>query len=289
MKQQRISIDDTFVTLYEWGAATPGRPSVIFFHATGFHARCWDEVIRRLPDVHAYAVDAVGHGRSGKPSPERSWQRYGQDVITLTKTLKLFGAVGVGHSMGGNVVTRAASALPDAFAGLILVDPVILPIEQYTDSGYTVKDHPILRRRVRWESPEAMVERFAVREPFSRWHPQVLRDYAEHGLIRDEESYHLACDPLVEAHIYASTRLARNADIYESISRIRAPVRVLRSDMGLATSTDDLSLSPTAPDVAAHFAQGRDVPFPQYTHLIAMEAPDIIALHVRDMVEGMTS
>jgi pimeloyl-ACP methyl ester carboxylesterase len=285
--EHRVSLDDTFVTYYEWGTTQAGRPSVIFFHATGFHARCWDEVIRQVGDIHAFAVDAVGHGRSGKPAPPRSWQRYGQDVITLARQLNLSGAIAVGHSMGGNMITRAAAELPDAFSALLLVDPVILPLEQYTEASYHAADHPILRRRSQWDSPAAMVARFKDREPFSRWHPHVLRDYAEHGLICEGEGCTLACDPWVEAHIYASTRLAINADIYDVIPRVHTPVRILRSDMGLATSTENLSLSPTAPDVAARFVTARDVSFAQYTHLIAMEAPDVIALHLNDMLEGI--
>ncbi|MDX2160317.1 MAG: alpha/beta hydrolase [bacterium] len=280
---RRIPLETTFVTVYEWGTPDSERPSVICFHATSFHGRCWDQTIKAL-NAHVYAVDAVGHGTSGKPTPPRSWQQYGADVVQIAQALELRDAVGVGHSMGGNMLTRAAAAQPDAFSALILVDPVILPETQYVDTDYAIADHPILKRRTLWDSPDAMFERFKDREPFARWQRDVLRDYCAYGLVREGDQYRLACDPAVEAHIYASTRLAINRDIYRAVEGVRVPVRVLRSAVGVATSTDNLSLSPTAPDLAARFADGRDVPFPQYTHFLAMEAPDVVAGHIRDMM-----
>ena len=58
------------LAVWEW----PGEgPALLFAHATGFHGRCWDHIIRMFPRRHCLAIDGRGHGRSGKPEPR--WHR----------------------------------------------------------------------------------------------------------------------------------------------------------------------------------------------------------------------
>ena len=90
---------------FEWqGRAASENPTVLMAHATGFHARCWDQVIRLLPEFHVIAVDFRGHGRSAKPEPPYGWKDFGEDLVALVSHLELQDAVGVGHSMGGHSV-----------------------------------------------------------------------------------------------------------------------------------------------------------------------------------------
>jgi pimeloyl-ACP methyl ester carboxylesterase len=254
---------------------------VILFHATGFHARCWDGVIRHLDGVHCYAVDALGHGTSEKPDPPYGWINYGHDATALAEALKLKGAIGVGHSMGGNSVTRAAAALPDAFSALVLVDPVILPRAMYTPTDYSIDGHFVLKRRREWSSPDEMFNSFKGRGAFARWHDDILRDYCEYGLVPDGEGYVLACAPQVEAHIYMTSMLAPNADVYDAIEKVDIPVRILRCAHYM--TQNDMSASPTAPDLVTYFKNAVDIPLADNTHFIPMESPQLVAQHIREL------
>ena len=54
-----------FRAVTEWlpTIATEDSKKVVLLHATGFHSRCWDEVVRRLdPTVHCIGIDLRGHG-----------------------------------------------------------------------------------------------------------------------------------------------------------------------------------------------------------------------------------
>lgn len=274
-------VDGVRLCVFEWTG--DGRP-LFFAHATGFHARCWDQVVAGLPGRHCYAVDFRGHGRSDKPEPPYDWHHFGDDVAALVQRLGIGGAIGVGHSKGGHALVNAAAQVPGAFAGLLLVDPVILPGAAYRqprEGG----EHFAARRRNEWSSPGEMVERFRDREPFARWDPRVLQDYCEHGLLPNPngDGYVLACPPEVEASIYG---MSLSADIYDRVAEVRVPVTVLRarerSSPTEATRTD-MSSSPTAPDLAAHFANGRDVSLPQYSHFLPMEAPEVVARYAEEL------
>lgn len=280
----RVRVGSLELAGYEW----PGvEPAVLLAHATGFHGRIWDQVARRLPGRRVVAFDFRGHGRSDKPPPPYDWRWFGEDVLAVVDALSLRGAVGVGHSKGGHAVTFAAAHRPEAFAALLLIDPVILPESAYGEGPFP-GEHFAARRRNEWSSPEEMFERFSTREPFSRWDREVLWDYCRHGLLPNPAGtgYVLACPPAVEASIYAGSR-GRN--VYPEVARVRVPVRVLRArSRGLGAVGVDMSASPTAPDLASRFALGEDVELPQYSHFLPMEAPGLVADEVARMVERCT-
>ena len=268
------------LALWEW----PGDdPPLVFVHATGFHGRCWDEIITRINGRRCLAVDMRGHGRSDKPEPPYHWRAFGEDLAALLDMRGIRDAVGVGHSMGGHSVTLAAALMPGAFARLMLLDPVILSPERYI--GPHPVEHFAARRRNRWASPEEMIARFAPRPPFNRWQPAVLRDYCIYGLLPapDDDGYVLACPPHIEADVY---RHSTDANIYNEINRVRVPVTVVRMGQPTTLDTWNMNGSPTAPDLAMAFPDGRDIHIPEHTHFLPMEAPERVAQLAQEALYG---
>ena len=259
-------------------------PPILLAHATGFHARCWNQIIARIPDRRCVAIDMRGHGLSFK-EPPYTWRQFGKDTAGLARQLRLHGATGVGHSMGGHSLTLAAALVPGAFAELILIDPVIMPRALYT--GRHRELHFARKRRNHWRSPHEMFERFKDRPPFMHWDQAVLRDYCDYGLLHDPagHGYVLACPPEIEASIYEASTL-HDADIYDEIAKIEAPVTVIRAARFMPSEGPmDMAASLTARDLAGHFRQGRDVEVP-HSHFIPMEAPQKVADYVNHTAFG---
>lgn len=272
------------LTYFEWGSR-PG-PVVLLLHATGFHARCWDQVVRYLPDdCHVYALDMRGHGRSEKVAPY-VWRSFGQDVGDLVEHLQIHDAVGVGHSMGGHCLVQVAASHP-VFKRLLLIDPVIFEPDAYSTDRYRgfaePEDHPVAKRRNQWDSWEEMYERFRDREPFSVWRDEALRDYCRYGVLAraDGQGFELACPPLVESTIYLGNT---STDIYDVIPLVRIPVVVLRAKPRdpAVHQIMDFSLSPTWERIAEQFSAGRDVPLPHLSHFIPMQNPELVARFIED-------
>jgi len=272
--QSRVPVNGIEIELWEW----PGEgPPVFFCHATGFHARIWDQVIADLQERgaerHCVAFDARGHGRSSKPAPPYAWREFGADAAALAESLGLNGAIGVGHSMGGHSVTLASALQPAAFAALVLFDPVIRARDQYL--GPWKKTAFVAKRRNQWSSAQEMFERFENRPPFDSWDRRVLRDYSDHALQPYGDGYILACPPEIEASIYDGST-AVESNIYPEIASIRIPVHVVRA----GRDRDPASMmgsSPTAPGLAASFARGTDTCLAQHSHFIPMESPELAA------------
>lgn len=276
----RVDLGELALGLFEWPGSDPGLPPLLLVHATGFHARCWDAVVELLPDFHIFAPDMRGHGRSEKPAPPYPWTNYVRDVVALAEQLGLRGALGVGHSKGGYAVARAAAWAPGVFAGLLLVDPVIMARERYGDAAFD--EHFAARRRNHWNSPDEMYERFRARPPFASWQPRVLRDYCDHGLLPspDGDGYVLACPPAIEAATYAGSA---GQDPFDDLARVEIPVRILRGRTRAANAMD-MSSSPTLPGLWRHFPNATDRHLPGHSHFIPMEDPALVAHEIRALV-----
>ena len=267
--EHRFAVNGNEIALWEW----PGEePAVFFCHATGFHARCWDQIIAQLPGRHCYAIDARGHGHSSKPAPPYRWRNFGEDVAAIASQLNLADAVGVGHSMGGHSVTLAAALCPGAFSSLLLLDPVIRNRNEYV--GPWTQAQFVAKRRNRWASPQEMFARFENRQPFQTWDRKVLRDYCEYGLLPSGDGFVLACPPEIEAGIYENSP-APESNIYPEIATIQIPVHVVRSGKQLDPA-NFMGSSPTAPGLASNFAHGTDL-LTDHSHFIPMEAPALTA------------
>jgi pimeloyl-ACP methyl ester carboxylesterase len=267
-----LAVNGIDFAFFDWPAASADAPTLIFAHATGFHARVWDAVIEHFPQARVLALDLRGHGRSGG-GPIDDWRDVVRDVAELVAALGITGAVGIGHSMGGHVLLQCAADHPEAFARLVLFDPVVLAPEFYAPAQplFTADNpHPASRRKGSFTSPEAMIERFRTRDPYCLFDARVFEDYCRHGLLPAPggDGMVLACAPEVEGSVYASSR--SNAGILDAARRVDIPVLVVRAQ---ATGLNDFKSSPTWPELAGILPQGSDLYRPDRTHFHPFEDP----------------
>lgn len=270
-----VDVGDIELGIWHWpGEGTP----IVFLHATGFHARCWDAVIDALPEHPIYAIDLRFHGTSGKEG-KVEWPLMAADIVAALDTLQLKNVLLVGHSVGGYLATIAAAERPERIEKLILLDPVIMAPERYAYSKQVrhimkPEDNPISRRRNAWSGPDEMYERFKERSPFNLWQDRVLKDFCTHALAPGDAPRELACNPLHEVQIYHH----QNGDaIGAALPRVKQPVAIFRAIE--PTEKDDpfdMSRSPTWPALAGEFANAKDAYHHELTHFIPMQAPELV-------------
>lgn len=289
-----LTVNGVSLTYFEWGRDAGGDP-LLLVHATGFHARCWDQVVAHVGRRRVIAIDQRGHGRSDRV-PRIRWRDFGRDVADVVRRLDLRAIVGVGHSAGGHAMVEAAALEPARFRRLVLIDPTIMAPDHYAARGsdadgawIDVADnpHPAAKRRRYFGSIDEMIERLRERPSFARFTPQALRDYCAWGLVprcdrsagaTDDGSavFELACSPEMEGAVYSGA--LGNPAIHDYVRAVTLPVTLLRA-MEPPTPADlaDFRYSPTWPALACEFHDARDIHRPDRTHFLPMEDPALVA------------
>lgn len=288
---RHVDVNGLSLAAFEWRPELRGQgPTLFFVHATSFHGRVWDQVIRHLPPQHVIAFEQRGHGRS-EDAPFRDWQDLGQDLACAVAALDLQGAIGIGHSMGGHALVSAAAVECDRFSQLILIDPALFaPADYLLDPPPRGAPHPALKRKNRFASAQAMVDRLVGRPPYSTFDPRALHDYCVHGLrpAADGQGLELACHPSTEGHIYNTAR--HDPGVYASIRALRIPVTVIRvRPTDPSIQPFDTLGSSTWPELSREFFMGRDICLPEKTHLIPMEDPPFVARLIQDILNTPTA
>ena len=281
-KENYIEVNGTTLCYFEWGTPNADSPTILLVHATGFHARCWDQTISHLQGRHVIAVEMRSHGRSSNSTPV-GWEVYGDDLKAFVKALDLTGIVVAGHSMGGHCIVQALVDIEDRVQRAVLIDPVIMEPATYEGSSHHDRfldeagSHPVARRRNYFDSVQAMYDNFDGRGSYASWLHECLQDYCEYGVLPDADGvgFNLACPPEIEASIYMGSL---NVDVHDLVAQISIPVTILRAKERQGDSTElDFTASPTWSGLAAEFQNGTDVYLPELTHFIPMQSPKLVA------------
>ncbi len=278
-----IEAGEITLAYHEW-PASGGADTLLIAHATGFHGRCYDAIAAHFADMRVIAVDMHGHGQSGG-GPLDDWQCVVEELTDLIDHLGLNGAVGMGHSMGGHAILRAAAAREEAFRSLILFDPVVLTPEFYEVkvSGFSAGQmHPAAKRKRDFASAEEMIERFEARDPYNLFRRDVFENYCRFGLTpAGGGGYELACTPEMEASMYMSSLSGKPA--LAAARGLDVPTTVVRA---VQTGARDFKGSPTWPRLAASMPRGIDMNRPDMTHFHPFQDPDDAARIIAEAIEG---
>lgn len=110
------------LNIVEWG--DPSAPPLILQHGGRDHARSWDAVAEAFAgDYRVIAPELRGHGDSDW-SGDGSYDLvdFDQDFATVVNALDLAPCPMIGHSLGGNIVTRFAGLYPERVTRLVNIE-----------------------------------------------------------------------------------------------------------------------------------------------------------------------
>lgn len=186
---------------------------IVFSHANSYPASTYRYLFQRWRAAghEVVAVERYGHEpQYGVDTRWRGMSRQLTDLIDAQSEPKLWL---VGHSLGGFLSLIAAGLRPQRVQGAILLDsPVIggwrsgfVTVAKATGAWRRLSPAAVAEgRRDRWASVEEAQSHFAQKKLFARWHPDILRDYVQHGTVKDpaEGSRRLAFRREIEADIY---------------------------------------------------------------------------------------
>lgn len=196
-----------------WNTAPAGAPWLHFAHATGMHARLYARLLAPLADrFHIIASDARGHGRTAASDPRAptsdcvEWEDFAADTIAVIDAVAPEARwLLAGHSMGGSASLLAAVAAPQRVAGLVLIDPPMIPFELAREAlAMGIKTaNPMAdgaaRRRADFPDFTSARDRWRGRGVFTGWDDADLEAYLADGLRTMADGVTLTCTPAWEA------------------------------------------------------------------------------------------
>lgn len=266
------TFDGLAIACERFGGTQP--PSVLAVHATGFCKELWRPVVSALGGDHpVLAIDQRGHGDSDTAPPPQRWSALGRDAAAAASRLE--GArIGVGHSSGGAALCIAELGSPGTFAGLVLIEPIVLPgpFRRLEDNPMTAM---ALRRRRSFGARSEARANFAGKGPFERWTDEMLDLYVTYALRDEGDGVVLKCAPEVEADFY---REGWNHRTWECLPEIACPVLVM------AGEDSDTHPAQFVDELAGRFLDGHAQIVTGTTHFVPMERPDVVAKAVADML-----
>ena len=237
--------------------------TVILHHGGLYYSWYWADTIRALSAAgyRVIAKDRLGWGKSSKPDIPYSMNLWASNTVRIMDHLGLEQAALVGHSIGGQMVTRAAFLFPERVSHLITVNQIGLTdrrggrgFEPLTGDEYAMPDMDAV-----YASLLAWAERNYV-----TWRPE----YLEHMRLR--YGYQLSGGWPRMYGVYRMTGHMRNMDtIVNDWQHIQTPTLILGGEEDYPTYAEE------ARNAASIFPNGEAVLIPNVGHNPHEEAPDI--------------
>ncbi|WP_017668323.1 alpha/beta hydrolase [Sandarakinorhabdus sp. AAP62] len=251
-------------------------PRLHFAHATGMNAQLYEPVLAPLADRFAITIsDARGHGHSGldrDPAHLTSWEDFAHDLLRLIDVIDRGSAwVLAGHSMGATVSLLAAAMRPERVAGLVLLDPPMLPFDVAATvrAGASIPNpmaDQAARRRGMFPSRAEARAAYQGRGVFRTWSDAHLDAYLAGGLIDTDEGVELACQPAFEA----ATFRAVSPNVEPALARLQRPFVLLAGAEGSTVRDAELAV------FAAHPLCRSATRLPGTTHFLPLERPEAV-------------
>ncbi len=205
-----------------------------FAHANGFPMGSYRVLFDQLADQ--FDVQGVSHiGHDPRWPVSDNWDALVDEQLAMISAAEE-PVWGVGHSLGGVLLYRAALKAPAYFKGLVLLDPPLYIsglrpwlLKFAKRTGRIDRVTPARQSRYRkksWPDEEAVVDYLQSRALFRNFDERCLSDYVSSGTRPESGQRVLSFEPEVEYNIFCG--IADN--LWGSGRKMKVPVSVLTSE-----------------------------------------------------------
>jgi pimeloyl-ACP methyl ester carboxylesterase len=247
-------------------------PQMMFMHATGFLPWLWEPVIEDFTLTNNIWAPFICDYRSSNPETGLSWDIIARDLAYFCHLQQIREPLIVGHSMGATISVIATSLYGLQPCGLILIEPIFLPDQQYARKN-DIQSHPLASKSIKrvnhWNSEIESWSYLKSKSFFSNWDERVLRLYHKYGMQKqDDGSLRLTCSPESEAALFMGGRIVNPWPLLE---KINCPVLIVEAEKSENKGLVDIQKAVSL----LHNCRYRSVA--SSGHLIPMEKPEEIS------------
>ncbi|KAJ7202021.1 Alpha/Beta hydrolase protein [Mycena pura] len=130
MSSGRIIKSADGTDIYAEAVGNPSKPAVVFIHGFSMSAMAFNAIFDDplwIADLYLVRYDVRGHGRSGKPTDEATWEsrRLAEDFDAVVDAFGLVRPFVLGWSLGGTYITDILCFKPPTYvSGIIYAAPL---------------------------------------------------------------------------------------------------------------------------------------------------------------------
>lgn len=252
---------ETQLPVLEWGQGE----ALVFLHYFGGAAASWRWVAEQLrTDYRCIAIDLPGFGEA-PALEEPSLSAYAAAVTNTLMALEVERYTLIGHSMGGKIALKIAADQPENGLQRVILLAPSPPTQE--------------------PMPAAEKQRMLNNHPNRENAETTLKNATQQPLSAEQRAL------AIQTHIAPDNRAWRwwllegmEHVIAEQMHRVKAPVSVLASVDDPVIPYDTIKR-----DVAGIVPRTQLISLQEIGHLMPLEAPDIVANHIRQILSESQS
>ena len=212
-----------------------------FIHANGFPPDAYNTLLSSLKNK--LKIDSVLlrplWKTPGTINNVKNWDIFLNDFLSHCKENSISDSIGLGHSIGGNIIVRAAISNNNLFKAIILLDPTIfhptaIPIAKalnFLDIFKYIHPYALAtkKRRASYSSYEEILESYRNKNIFSKINTVQLEEYINSIFKYEEGEYKLSYSKKWEEIIYLKAAL-KDYHIWRNLESISIPTLIIKPD-----------------------------------------------------------
>ena len=253
------------------------KSNLYFVHANGFlpdaYAPLFDKIEKSIKINHFLLLDIF----KNKNFILKNWIAYHDSFLESIKHDKI---IGLGHSIGGNIILRSTISHPDKFKGIILLDPtlftpkIIFFWKIFYFLNIQKKFHPwlesTLNRRMKYDNFESIFNAYRKKNVFKKINDNNLKIYID-SLTKEKNSKLIIKYPKEHEYSIYKTGLLKDNYIWKNIHNIDIPCLIIRA------SHSNAFLENAAKKVSKLNKKIIIKTLKNTSHLFPLEEPEIVA------------
>ena len=214
---------------------------LIFIHANGFHPNAYAALFNNINKFHStenYLLRPLWKSKE-ESSKLKNWNLFQNDFTTYLESKNKDKNIGLGHSIGGNIILRTALSRPSLFKKIILLDPTLfVPKIIYMWRlalffNVQEKFHPwisaTLNRKMSYDNYDKMFNSYRKKNVFSKIDDTNLKVYIKSITKIHQKKLHITYEKDWEYQIY-KTGLISDMYIWKNIKNLKLPCLIVRAE-----------------------------------------------------------
>jgi len=166
-----------------------------------------------------------------------NWNIFLNDYIDSIRDEK--DMIGIGHSIGGNLLLKASILKPKKFKKIILLDPTFLPPNMIRawkmisllnlQTFFLPLINLAKNKKMEYSSIDRMYNSYRKNKFFSNFSDKVLKEFVESLVFKKDEKYKLIYPSNWDSKIY-KTGLSNDMFIWDNIHQLKVETLIIRAE-----------------------------------------------------------